>query len=73
MQFMADVYLICETCGGKRFKDEVLDITYKGKNIYEILELSIEKAIEFFSESKVQSTLEKRELLQISFHYRMLD
>ena len=60
MQFMADVYLVCETCGGKRFKDEVLDITYKGKNIYEILDLSIEKAIEFFSESTAQSTLEKR-------------
>jgi excinuclease ABC subunit A len=48
MQFMADVRLICESCHGKRFKDEILDVTYHGKSIYDILELTIDEAIEFF-------------------------
>lgn len=50
MQFMADVRLICESCHGKRFKDEILQVTYHGKNIYDILELTIDEAIEFFGE-----------------------
>lgn len=49
MQFMADVYLECEHCKGHRFKDDVLEITYKGKNIYEILEMTVNQAFEFFS------------------------
>ncbi len=52
MQFLADVHLTCEVCGGKKFKEEVLEVTYKGKNIYEILELSVDDAIEFFREEK---------------------
>lgn len=52
MQFLADVRLECEECNGRRFKQEVLDVTYKGKNIYEILELTIEEALEFFSDAK---------------------
>lgn len=52
MQFLADVHLTCESCGGKRFKDEVLEVTYKGKNIYEILELGVDEAIEFFKDEK---------------------
>ncbi len=48
MQFMADVNLVCESCKGKRFKDEILDVTYQGKNIYEILELTVDEAIDFF-------------------------
>lgn len=52
MQFLADVHLTCESCGGKRFKDEVLEVTYKGKNIYDILELGVDEAIEFFKEEK---------------------
>ena len=52
MQFLADVRLECEACGGRRFKQEVLDVTYKGKNIYEILELSVEEALDFFSDAK---------------------
>jgi excinuclease ABC subunit A len=48
MQFLADVHLTCESCGGKRFKEEVLEIKYKDKNIYEILELSVDEAIDFF-------------------------
>jgi excinuclease ABC subunit A len=52
MQFMADVILECELCKGKRFKEEVLEITYRNKNIFEVLEMSIDEAIEFFNVSK---------------------
>ncbi len=52
MQFMADVHLVCEECKGKRFKDEVLDVTYRNKNIYDILDLTVEEAFNFFSENK---------------------
>jgi excinuclease ABC subunit A len=51
MQFMADVTLICDTCKGHRFKDEILEVKYNGKNIYDILEMTVNEAIEFFSES----------------------
>lgn len=50
MQFMADVELVCESCGGKRFKEDVLDVKYKGKSIYDVLEMTINEAIEFFAE-----------------------
>ncbi|MBE0637181.1 MAG: excinuclease ABC subunit UvrA [Bacteroidales bacterium] len=56
MQFMADIYLTCETCGGRRFKDEVLDVNYQGKNISDILDLTIEEAIAFFEEKKPTAT-----------------
>jgi len=49
MQFLADVHLTCEVCGGKKFKEEVLDVQYKGKNVYDLLELSVDEAVEFFS------------------------
>ncbi len=49
MQFLADVRLECEECNGQRFKKEVLDVNYKGKNIYDILSMSIEEGLEFFS------------------------
>ena len=49
MQFLADVHLTCEICGGKKFKEEVLEVTYKGKSIYDVLELGVDEAIEFFS------------------------
>ena len=52
MQFMADVELVCEACGGKRFKDEILDIRYRGKSIYDVLEMDVDAAIAFFSEDK---------------------
>jgi excinuclease ABC subunit A len=52
MQFLADVRLECEDCKGKRFKSEILDVRYNEKNIYEILELTIEEALEFFAERK---------------------
>ena len=52
MQFLADVKLQCEDCKGKRFKQEVLDVKYQGKNIHEILEMSIEEALGFFQDQK---------------------
>jgi excinuclease ABC subunit A len=52
MQFLADVHLTCEDCNGKRFKEAVLEVQYKGKNIYEVLEMSVDEAIAFFSEEK---------------------
>ena len=50
MQFMADIYLTCESCKGKRFKNEILDAKYKGKDISEVLGLTIDEAMDFFSE-----------------------
>ena len=52
MQFLADVHLVCEDCGGKRFKEAVLEVQYKGKNIHDVLEMSVDEAIEFFAEEK---------------------
>ncbi len=52
MQFLADVYLQCDVCNGHRFKEEVLNVQYKRKNIYDILELSVDEAIDFFEEQK---------------------
>lgn len=48
MQFMADVTLVCESCGGKRFKSEILEVRYKEKSIYDILEMTVDEAIDFF-------------------------
>ena len=50
MQFMADITLECEHCHGKRFKQDVLDVLYRGKSIYDVLEMTVNQAIEFFSE-----------------------
>ncbi len=49
MQFLADVHLTCEVCQGKRFKEEVLDVQFKGKNIHDVLEMSVDDAVAFFS------------------------
>jgi excinuclease ABC subunit A len=49
MQFLADVHLTCEVCGGKRFKEEVLEVTYKDKSIHDVLEMSVDEAITFFT------------------------
>ena len=51
MQFMADIVIPCEECGGKRFKRDVLDVTYRDKNISDILSMTVADAIEFFSQS----------------------
>jgi excinuclease ABC subunit A len=50
MQFLADVHLTCEVCGGKRFKEEVLEVAYKGSSIFDLLEMSVDEAIVFFSD-----------------------
>lgn len=50
MQFLSDVYLTCEVCGGRKFKDKILEILYKGKNIYEVLDMTVTEAHEFFHE-----------------------
>ena len=51
MQFMADIQIKCEVCEGKRFKKEILDILYRGKNIYDILEMTVDEAIDFMNQS----------------------
>lgn len=60
MQFMADIHLKCDVCNGKRYKQEVLDIKYKDNNISEILEMTVNNAIEFFGAGKDLSSTEKR-------------
>jgi excinuclease ABC subunit A len=52
MQFLADVHLECEECKGRRFRAEVLDVVYKGKNIFDVLNMSIADALEFFKDQK---------------------
>ncbi|WP_109832420.1 excinuclease ABC subunit UvrA [Reichenbachiella versicolor] len=52
MQFMADLHLTCDECKGKRFKEEILEVTYKDKSISDVLEMTIEESLEFFSDQK---------------------
>ena len=52
MQFLADVHLICDVCKGKRFKQEVLEVTYKEKSIHDVLEMSVDEAVAFFKDEK---------------------
>ncbi len=54
MQFMADVTLVCESCGGKRFKEETLEVKYRGSNIFEVLEMSVDEAVSFFGEDSAK-------------------
>ena len=73
MQFMADVYIICEDCNGKKFKEEVLDVKCFDKNIYEILNLSIEEAIILFKkngENKIANKLQP--LIDVGLKYLTL-
>lgn len=59
MQFLADVKLLCESCNGQRFKDEVLEVKYHGKHIADVLDMSVDDAIDFFKEnSKIQKKLQ---------------
>ncbi|WP_299116691.1 excinuclease ABC subunit UvrA [uncultured Winogradskyella sp.] len=59
MQFMADVHLTCETCNGKRFKKEVLEVNFQGKTIDDILNMTIDNAVDFFAENN-QAKIEKK-------------
>lgn len=52
MQFMADIELVCESCKGKRFKQEVIEVTYNDKSISDVLDLTVDDAIDFFKDSK---------------------
>ncbi len=52
MQFMADIKLVCESCKGKRFKEEIIEVTYQGKSISEVLDMTVDDAVEFFSREK---------------------
>lgn len=64
MQFMPDVHLKCETCNGQRYKDEVLEVKYEGKNIFDILEMTVNQAIDFFTEHKQTKISRKLKPLQ---------
>ena len=64
MQFMADVEMVCEECGGKRFKPEVLEVRYRGLNVDDILNLSVDEAIRFFSEGQEDEAKSVAALLQ---------
>lgn len=55
MQFMADITLVCESCKGRRFKDEVLEVKFKGANVFDILEMTVNQAIEFFDNGKTST------------------
>ena len=60
MQFMADLVLECEQCHGQRFNNDVLDVRFNGKNIYDVLEMTVNQAIEFFSDTLQQRTKEEK-------------
>ncbi|MBA4154555.1 excinuclease ABC subunit UvrA [Flavobacterium sp.] len=64
MQFMADVHLECETCGGKRFKKEILEVQFEGKNIDNILTMTIDDALAFFKEQNQTKIVQKLQPLQ---------
>ena len=64
MQFMADVEMVCEACGGKRFKPEVLEVRYRGKNVDEILDMSVDEAVDFFAAGSEDEAQRVAELLR---------
>ena len=64
MQFMADVTMVCDSCGGKRFKPEILEVRYQGKNVDDILNMSVDEAIRFFGEQKEDTAKEISRKLQ---------
>ncbi len=64
MQFMADVHLLCDTCNGKRFKKEVLEVTFQNKNIDDILTMTVDDAVAFFNEHKQDKIAAKLQPLQ---------
>ncbi len=64
MQFMADVHLECETCKGKRFKKEILEVNFEGKNIFNVLNLTVDESMEFFTKHKQDKIVQKIQPLQ---------
>lgn len=60
MQFMANIYLVCESCKGKRFKDEVMDVLYRGQSIADVLAMTVDQAIDFFSLGAVNNNIDAR-------------
>ena len=66
MQFMADVELVCESCGGKRFKDEILEVKYHGYSIYDILEMTVNAAVELFSSHMEENPINKKIVEKLS-------
>lgn len=74
MQFMADVELTCEACGGKRFKPEILEVRYRDRSIYDILEMTVDDAVAFFGEDTANTTCRRiverlRPLQQVGLGY----
>lgn len=64
MQFLADVHLVCDVCHGKRFKEEVLDVAFNGKNIHELLEMSVDESIVFFNAGGAKDALDIAKRIQ---------
>ena len=64
MQFMSDVHLVCEECHGRRYKEEALEVTYRGKNISDVLDMSVDEAVEFFNEKETQGIYARLKPLQ---------
>jgi len=68
MQFLADVYMRCSQCGGARYRDEILDVTYRGRNIAEVLDMTVREAFTFFrGRPKVQARLKR--LIDVGLDY----
>ncbi len=65
MQFMADIHLLCENCNGKRFKQEILDIEYKGKNIADVLAMTVDEAIVFFTTPTKSSSYDQKIVVKL--------
>ncbi|NLX56162.1 MAG: excinuclease ABC subunit UvrA [Planctomycetaceae bacterium] len=71
MQFLADIYMKCEQCDGKRYRKEILDVTYRGRNIADVLEMTVREAFTFFrGQTKVQAKLKR--LLDVGLEYLRL-
>lgn len=68
MQFLADVHLVCESCGGKKFKEEVLEVNFREKNIFDVLELSVDEAMTFFND-KPEITRKIKPLQDVGLGY----
>ncbi len=64
MQFMADLELVCEACHGQRFKRDILDVKFRGKNIAEVLDMTVSEAVEFFSEGGQKTIVDRLQPLE---------